>query len=303
LGQEELLAICIVSHDAGGAEILSSYARRKNTEFLYVLEGPARRIFERKLGCVDVHPLEKALRNSECVLCGTSWQSYLEVDALRMARSMGKRSVAFLDHWVNYRERFVRAGLVHLPDEIWVGDLAAQGIADSVFPELNVRLVDNPYFLDLGDQLTELQSPGPGGLNDGTVLYVCEPVREPALRQYGDERHLGYVEEDALRYFLENIGALGAPVARILIRPHPSEAADKYSWAREEFDLPIAMGGDRTLLEEIAESDVVVGCESMALVVALHAGKRAISIIPPGGKACELPQPEIEHLRLLVGNQ
>jgi hypothetical protein len=53
-------------------------------------------------------------------------------------------------------------------------------------------------------------------------------------------------------------------------------------------------------MEQIVEADVVVGCASMAMVVALLAKKRVISSIPPEGKLCCLPQAEIEHLQALI---
>jgi len=295
------MPIVICSHDAGGAEVLSSYVRQQKLDCLYVVEGPARKIFERKLGSIEVLPLEEAIRQSASILCGTSWQSDLEFEAIKLARSLGKRSVAFLDHWVNYRERFVRLGETCLPDEIWVGDPIAEMMAAQNFPNLTIRLVENPLFQDIQQQLTLVQAlhrPSPDKIS---VLYVCEPVREHALLQFGDERHWGYVEEDALRYFLANVAALGKPVERIVIRPHPSEPVDKYDWAQDEFDLPIQAGGARTLIDEIADSDVVVGCESMAMVVALYAGKRVISCIPLEGKPCGLPQPEIERFTILLG--
>jgi hypothetical protein len=107
-------------------------------------------------------------------------------------------------------------------------------------------------------------------------------------------------EDDALRYFLANVDALRRPVDRIVIRPHPSEARDKYAWAEQAVNLLVVRGGQRGLVAEIAEADVVVGCESMALVVALAAGKQAVSCIPPGGKACALPHSEIAHLSMLA---
>ncbi len=61
------------------------------------------------------------------MLCGTSWQSDLEWRATELARRSGKRCVAYLDHWVNYRERFEREGELRLPDAIWVADLYADG--------------------------------------------------------------------------------------------------------------------------------------------------------------------------------
>jgi hypothetical protein len=233
-------------------------------------------------------------------LCGTSWQSDLEFNAIKLARSLDKRSVAFLDHWTNYCERFVRSGETCVPDEIWVGDAFAESMAIKIFPGLPIRRVENPCFLDIRRELAAIpmrRSPSPDKIS---VLYVCEPIREHGRLQFGDERHWGYVEEDALRYFLANMSVLGRSIDRVLIRPHPSEPGNKYTWAQDEFDLPIVQGGSRTLLEEMAEADVVVGCESMAMVIGLLAGKRVVSCIPPGGKACVLPQREIESLQGLL---
>jgi len=132
------------------------------------------------------------------------------------------------------------------------------------------------------------------------VLYVCEPISEHAKARHSSEGYWGYTEFDALRYFLANIGALGGQVAEIIIRPHPSERVEKYQWAAAEFALPIWFGGKRPLIEEVYASDVVVGCESMALVVGVLADKRVISCIPEGARACSLPHSQIEHLRQLL---
>ena len=289
--------IAVISHDAGGAEILSSYIRQQGLDCHLVLEGPACKIFERKLGHVDVCTLEDAIQQSTTIFCGTSWQSDIEFNAIKLARSLGKYSIAFLDHWVNYRDRFIRSGEIFLPDEIWVGDAMAESMAKEIFPGMKVIMIGNPYLQDVRQELTSIQTHHSHSPDSISVLYVCEPVGEHALKRYGHERFWGYVEEDALRYFLSNCLALGKPIERILIRPHPSERVEKYSWALHEFDLPIEMGGVRTLLEEIADSDFVAGCESMAMVVALLADKKVISCIPPGGRACILPHTEIISLR------
>lgn len=291
--------IAVVANDAGGAEILSSYVRQQHLDCLYVLEGPARKIFERKLGRVETVPLDKALRRATSVLSGTGWHSNLEFEAIKMARSLGKPSVAFLDHWINYRERFIRSGELCLPDEIWVGDPMAEVMAKKIFPGVLIRRKENPYFGDIVEEYAGIEIP-PRTARGVSVLYVCEPLRGIALQQFGNERHWGYVEEDALRYFLANVNALGSRVERIVIRPHPSEPVDKYDWARTEIDLPIEAGGRLTQMEEIAECDVVIGCQSMAMVVGLLAGKRVICCIPPEGKPCALPHREIESLQELV---
>ena len=290
--------VAVVSHDAGGAEIVSSYVAQQGLNCSYSLEGPALKIFERKLGSLNVVPLEVSIQQSDWLLCGTSWQSDLEWRAIRMSRNQGKHSVAFLDHWVNYRERFVRGEETCLPDEIWVGDEQAKVLALRALPEVKIWMAGNPYFEDLKRELAAIPKSNEAG--DLNVLFVTAPLREHGVRGFGNERHWGYAEEDALHYFLSNLHVLGQPVARIVIRPHPSEPLHKYDWLKQEYKLPIVNGGTRTLLEEIAECDVVVGFDSMAMVVGLLAGKRVISCIPPGGDASVLPQPEIEHMQSLI---
>ena len=294
------MRVALVSHDAGGSEVVSSYVRQHGLECVYALSGPALQIFERKLGTLVQLSLEEAITQCDWLLCGTSWQSDVEWRAIELARVCGKRSVAFLDHWTNYHERFVRDGMVHLPDEIWVGDSIALGIVRSTFQNVLVSLVPNPYFIDLKESFAAIPR-RPFQNNRGVdVLFVCEPIGEHALRVYGNERHWGYTEHDALRYFLSNLPVLNAPVNRIVIRLHPAEAPNKYQWVLQEFDLPVAFGQGKPLLEEIMDCDVVVGCSSMAMVVGLLGEKRVLSAIPPGGMACSLPQPEIEHLSSLM---
>lgn len=282
--------LLIVAHDAGGAELLSSYVRRCQLKCIYHLEGPALKIFEKKLGPITNVPLIDAIVMCDWVLCGTGWQTDLEWSAIKYAKKFNKKAVAFLDHWVNYRERFLRQGF-YLPDEIWVADEFALQLARRVFGDLPMRLVDNPYLEDIREAFSTIAQKGRITSPIKQVLYVCEPI---------DAQVAGYNETMALRYFIENISALGSDISRIVLRPHPSEQASKYSWIIKESAIPITINANRSLIEEINESDIVVGCETMAMVVALVAKKRVICCIPPGGKACSLPFLEIESLALMV---
>ena len=297
------VAIAIVSHDAGGAEVLSSYVAHHELSCKFVLEGPALKIFERKLGSVAITSLAGAINHCDRLLCSTSWQSDLEWRAIVSAKAADKHTTAFLDHWENYQTRFIRQGIECLPDTLWVGDKTAEGLARSTFPETAIQLVPNPYFEDIRAALLKLERTMRPGVKHGLrVLFVCEPVSEHALKEYGDERHWGYTEFDALSYFFANRDVLGQPLAALVIRPHPSEANGKYDSITNEFGEIASVGGGQTLLQEIVESDVVVGCASMAMVIALIAGRRVICAIPPGGHTCGLPQPEIESLQILQLN-
>jgi hypothetical protein len=291
--------IGIVSHDAGGAEILSSYVRREGLHTLLAVEGPALGVFARKLGSISPVTLQQAVEGSSWLLCGTGWQSDLEWRGIALARKLGRRSIAFLDHWMHYRERFERNGVQCLPDEVWAGDEYALRIARQQLSSVPVRLVSNPYFEDARRELASVRSSLTAKSNGPVILYVCEPMREIGLRQYGDEHYFGYTEERALTYFLEHKQAIAAN-AEVVIRLHPSESKGKYSWAASHCDAHVRFSSGTTLEQDIAGADIIVGCESMAMVIALIGGKRVVTAIPPGGRPCQLPQPGIESLRNLA---
>ena len=63
--------VLIVSHDAGGAEILSSLLKLNDIPYLFCLAGPAVNIFQRKIGSVDNYSLEEGIERVDWVLTGT----------------------------------------------------------------------------------------------------------------------------------------------------------------------------------------------------------------------------------------
>ena len=277
--------VCIVSHDAGGAELLACYAVDNSLDCRLVLEGPAVAVFKRHMGSLDLWPLPDALAGSDWCLLGTSWQSDLEWRALREAKRLGMRTVTFLDHWVNYPERFVRCGEQLLPDEIWVGDEDALALARRQFPGTAIWLVPNPYFAYVQREIARCEARWPRtAAAAAAVLFVCDNLSGHARMRFGNERHWGYTEFDAIEYFFRRIGDLGTTVAQVALRPHPSDPEGKYSGVISAHAPLARLSSGKPLLEEIAESDIVVGCESMAMVTATLARKRVLCAVPPGRK-------------------
>jgi len=288
--------IAAVCHDAGGAQIISSWLRRHKGEYCCVTEGPAENIFEQKLGKQRSLGLNEAIESCEWVLCGSSWQSNLERRAIRIAKVKKKKTVVFLDHWVCYKERFIENGSSLLPDEIWVADRDALDIAKNLFSKTKVLQKTNPYFEDIKNELAEITA-RKKKITGNQILYVCEPISEQAMIDHKDPSYFGYTEQEALTYFLKNIHELGEKNPRIIIRPHPAEPRNKYDWAIGESMCSITIRNNLNLLDEIINSRLVAGCESMALVIALTAGKRVICSIPDGPGKCGLPHSGIEFLR------
>jgi hypothetical protein len=241
-------------------------------------------VFARRLP--DRVPLSAApdVAEFDFVLCGSSGAADHERRIVGRAREAGVRSAVWLDHWVNYPERFAA-----LPDELWVCDEHAARTAAETVPGPRVRIMGNPYLEDVAAEIHALEQPhGPGE----RVLYVTEPTAEVVGRLTGDPLAWGYDERDALRAYLERPEL--APPAVVRVRRHPAERAEKYAALLDAFGVEASEG--TTLAQDIAWADTVVGCDTMAMVVALAAGRRVLSAIPPGGRPLSLPFEAIERL-------
>ena len=289
----------IVAHDAGGAEILSCYVQQNQFNYSFVLEGPAIKVFQRKFFSLKLLDLQSGVEQADWVLCGTSWQSDIEWQAIKLAKQKGVPTVSFIDHWVNYPQRFIRKDIQHLPDEIWIGDSYAQSIAKETFPNTPIKIVENPYLLEIEKEFNLLKQVEKSHITKKTLLFISENLSGHALLKYSDKNHFGYTEFDAISFLLKNLNYVDKNIDKVIIRPHPSDAKGKYDTFVKQSPDEVEIAGNSSLLNNIFESDVIAGCESMALVVALKVGKKVLSCIPTD-QPCRLPHREIIDLKQLV---
>lgn len=286
--------IAVVAHDAGAANLIAAWLKDMPTAHIRIcVAGPALDIFAGELPHLTNMRLTKVLDGAATLLSGTSSQvTNIEHEARVLARERGIRSIGVIDHWVNYNQRFVRGGCQALPDEIWVTDEYALSLARTCFPRHLVHQLRNRY---LEQQVDLINSKSARQLihSRSHVLYVLEPIVE----RWGKNDVPG--EFQALDFFIEQMALLGlGKDTEICLRPHPSEAADKYNtWCKLHHDLNILVDTTGTLSDLIAWADWVVGCQTVAMVIAHHAKRRAISTLPPLAPNCMLPQKEIRMLR------
>lgn len=281
--------VAVVAHDAGAANIILAWIALAGdaADFRIVLAGPAATLWQQRFGASpsDIS-LDAALDGASSLLSGTGWASDLEHRARVLAAEAGLRSVAVLDHWVNYPMRFERDGRRQLPGELWVTDPDAARIAHADFPGIPVAEKPNCYLAE------QVAAAGPEPLG-GPVLFVAEPARS----DWGRDRA---GEFQALDYFAAGRDRLGIRSDMpLVVRPHPSDSAGKYDeWIDAHPGASLDMSPD--LAMAIRGSTWVAGMNSFAMVVALAAGRKVICSLPPWAPACVLPHRGIIHLKELT---
>jgi hypothetical protein len=283
-----VVAIC---HDAGGAEIVSAYIRAHRTQYRFfaLVAGPAMKIFRRKHIAATVfedqsfHDFFVAHPDVRFVLAGTG-ASGMEARAIATARVHHVHTVAFLDHWVNYRERFryPEAGWeAHLPDEIWVGDRSGYVLAKEFFPQTSVRLLPNPYFREVRASYGHAYARAP---YHDAVLFMSEPV------PYGEVQILN----ELLHFFATRLSG-----ATFIIRFHPTESRHKYDALIRKYcrRLHIVKSRHSFIVDDLARARFVIGMESVALVASVVCRKKTISIISDPARPLRLPFAQIHLMR------
>jgi hypothetical protein len=283
------IGTAVVCHDAGAANIvISELVVTGRTDWRACMQGPAAKLWNAAYPKIDTYnTIEAALAGAPLLVTGTGWASDIEYDAIRMAKYRGIRSVAFIDHWVNYPDRFIRHGETVWPDEFYVTDNYALEIAKQAFPGKMINQKPNRYVE------TQLRGIGLVDRSGGAeLLYVLEPMRSNWGRNT-----LG--EFQALEYFVSCLPRLGLPENLLIrLRPHPSDYLNKYvPWISANSNLNIKIDTSVDISESLGRSSWVAGCESFALVLGMMAGRKVFCTLPPWAPNCRLPHIDLIHLR------
>ncbi|PIS09198.1 hypothetical protein COT75_02975 [Candidatus Beckwithbacteria bacterium CG10_big_fil_rev_8_21_14_0_10_34_10] len=312
--------ILVVSHDAGGANILASLVKKNKGDFkwLLYLAGPAKKIFlEKKISIyaealhLKNHRIEKILKlfQPDLVLTGSGGGSSLEIDFIKSAKKNNIKTACFLDHWINYRERFGYPGdwKMNLPDYIFVGDRWAYRIAlKNGFPKKIILQIKNPYFEESLEQAKKVEQNNKKQHQNKKmrILYISEPIFQSALKKYRNSHYFGYTEYEVIKDLLKIIKSRSMGILlELKIRLHPAEKINKYSemlkserYKRIRKLVSISNPARNLLVQDCIWADIVIGSSSMALFIAFIVGKKVISYIPTNKQVFSFPQKEIKRI-------
>ena len=281
----------VVCHDAGAANVvIAALLETGRRDWRAYMKGPAKKIWESAFPEVILYDsIEQAIEGSELLISGTGWASNIEHESRRVAKSKTVKSIAVMDHWVNYAERFVRNGEQILPDEFWVTDKYALKLVLDTFPSKFALQVPNYYLEKQLRDIALLDKP-----SNPELLYILEPIRSNWGRNIPGEFQ-------ALEYFISKFPQLGVPKETVIcLRPHPSDLEGKYhDWIKSHSDMNIKLDNSISITESLGRAKWVAGCESFALALALMAGRTVYCTLPSWAPLCRLPHSGLIQLRAL----
>lgn len=173
-----LSGILVSAHDAGGANQILHLVKSQRMIADLFLSGPAVEIARSlKLDALVIDEPRDLFKYQKYIY-GTNKKVQLsdEIFLHFKVNQTHTHTVAFLENWVNYKERFQGV----LPNQIWVSDRHAYTLAIQTFGVRKVRLRKNYYFDYLVNNIKLVPS-------EPTMLYMASlvPMRA-ALKEHQD---------------------------------------------------------------------------------------------------------------------
>ncbi|HNW25905.1 MAG TPA: polysialyltransferase family glycosyltransferase [Candidatus Gastranaerophilaceae bacterium] len=267
--------IMFFAHDPGGANAILPLIEplEKENEVFVFAKGPA------LLKLPNPKILEEntlKIVNPDFLITGTSASDMTEKLLWQDSKDLNIKSMAILDHWVNYGIRFSKYGLNEiekfdkkcefLPDYIIVMDeFAKQEMIKDGVPAEIIYPLGNPHFENLLRQSKNVKNVRSkfAKKNEFLITFASEPYTE----DYGQGNEKKVLEDLIHIAKDKNI--------KIIVKLHPKEDFSKYSeFKNVMFDKETAP------TEVIMASDLIVSMTSMFLLEAMILGKNILSYQP-----------------------
>ncbi len=305
-----MLKIATFFNDGGPSNNLLSIVKRYEKEYEWYFfafkNAPAFKIFQSaKLDIIELdessnikNELSKIAPN--LIFIGTSWQNKTHLEFIKIAKREHIPCVAFLEHWVNYRERFGYPNenwKQNLPDFITLNDEHGYKMAQN----LGFSNIINLRFYNLLDDIEIFQKSKIKEQN--RVLFISEPTKKVASTTFGDENFWGFNEFEVCEEICKNMDKFST--SYLTIRLHPSDEAQKYDFLLQKYpnlSIEIENPYETPLIDSLCKNRVIIGIDGFVLFEAMTLGKLSISLIPSSKRECVVPifkQNKIKSLKNL----
>jgi hypothetical protein len=323
------MRVLAAAQEVGGANALApvihELRRRHNLSVEVLASGKAAMVFSgagiqhRTVGDTSHDKLRGLLVEiaPRALLLGTAWGPSLDKALLRAAQGLKIPSLAVLDMWSNYRERFLApaSGEQLLPTKIAVMDkLAFDQAVEAGLPSSTLAITGQPYLETLAKRIKSQELAAQASLLRQEWLATAKRVQgagdhppnpEPRTRLVlfaseaiardfgpGSSYYRGYTEVDALEGLVEALQEVECRTSlamRLVVKLHPEQSPESFHLGPLAKRRGLILVSNQPPWPCILAADVVVGMTSMLLLESAIAGRPTLSFQPGVGHPPMIP--------------
>jgi len=179
-----------------------------------------------------------------------------EYKCIKYCKKKNIKVFSVLDHWVNYKIRFIRNKKYLLPDKIIVCDNEAKKIASRIFK--NLLFMKNPNWKYIKEKFK----------NKNNYLFVSSNYNR-LKKKYNDawilNKLINHLEKKNENY-------------NLFIRRHPTEENKKFKNFNSRSKIKIILDNNKNLISSLRNKFVICGHNSMAMVIGKICGLKTLNI-------------------------
>ncbi len=283
--------ILIITNDAGVTEylaymIIEEYSKLKYNIFCF-RNSPASKIFTKlELRFTVISTLNEItqyinINKPNTIIYGTGWQVDFSQYVKDISNQYNIKSIALIDHWTNYKERFQKDCL---PPEIIVMDNFAYTLAKQVFHNTVHITQKKNYFLE--SIIKSFKSLQNKTLNH--IVFISEPTEVIAKKDTGTKLGFGFSEYSVVEELIQNFD-------NIIIRLHPADNEKKYNDIILNYPdkkIQIIKPYEEELIVTLSKSKLTIGFDGMALYISYILEINTISYMPNSNRNLTIPLPK-----------
>lgn len=249
------------------------------------VESPSERGFD------SSEPLEKILKKTDAKILiggtGVQMPAYSIDRAAMLAASTRCPSVAVLDLWQNYAERFrdPHNGRAILPTRIAIMDqIARKDMLEEGFPDEILEVTGNPFFDSLSIKANEFDTEKRNDLRNKLGLsdyFVVTFFSGPVEASFGNR--YGFNERDSFRTLLESLSRFPDSEReriKVVLKMHPREDPKNLDGVVSDYPQLKIIKDSSDTREVVLTSDVNTSYFSTVLYESISMGKIALAIQP-----------------------
>lgn len=248
----------VVCKDAGAANIIfSNLDHIKYSNYYCYLKGPAKRIFKSKKFKQIRKP--RNLKNFDLIIMGTSVDKF-ELNFISSVKVDGIKKVTYLDHWTDYKKRFLLNKKLILPNEI------------VAFDDYSFSLAKNLFFYQLKKKKLIISKDKNNYLKN--IEYMCNKKNDLLILSSNYDRlNKDNISDNEIIFnlFKNQISFFKKKkINNFFLKNHPSENKKKFVHLvkRLKYEFSIDLKIINVDLKKIVKhTKFVVGYNSFALVI------------------------------------
>ncbi|MDA7707905.1 hypothetical protein N8806_01530 [Flavobacteriaceae bacterium] len=277
--------IFVFSDPAGAKACLALVKSLKNKEILIISDRKYSFYSEFNL---EVHlSKEKNVKDwvdffkPDFIFTGTSMPEKIELNFIKEAKGRSIKTISFVDHWTNFKQRFLSNQIYIYPSQIWVIDEQAKqkALLDGI-PENLIKISNNPYYEFLKKWKPSFNKEKlfkKLGLVTSSkyILFAPEP-----LSTFNLQTKYGFDEVSGLKHLDTTIENLGLYNIYIIVKGHPNQNHKLFlKYIAESKNNRIFYLKEFDLNHLIYYSEIVAGYFSNSLIEAKKMNKKVIRLL------------------------